>query len=208
MSTKADELLEDYKAVIQLTKTQMKALVILTFIGAIAAGSKGGYDGAKGLFAWLIGEPNIKDFARWYPVTIGLYSLYVWFSYWQRITLRKQVLESFASGSANDALAYRVYDDLDGNYCVKHSFLWGKACRTIPKVFLFAAPIISAVMMAVGLQRWKPGLAKEIFSSGEHIWIGGFVFCAMVFAAIFVMRIDAVSRADAEKTFKKCGRQA
>src|ERR1043165_1059587 len=111
MSTRNEELQEDYKEAIGTSRAHLKALLLLTGIGGVAAGSKNGFSGAKGLFSWLIGEPSLHDFARWYPAVLGLYTIYISALYLRRVILRKTVREILIS-EPGGGMDYRWHDDV------------------------------------------------------------------------------------------------
>lgn len=202
MATRSDELLEDYKSAISSVRKHMKMVLLLTFIGAIVAGSEGGFKSAKRLIEWFFGEPKVRDFARWYPVAIGLYCLFVWVAYFHRLTLRKVVIDALKSESRNEALRYRLSDDLFGSACPPRWFSCAQMFRRGGQFFLLATPLISMVLMKIGLEKWNPEASKAVTSWSEHIWIGGLVLCGILVCATQTFRVDLASGRDAEAVLK------
>jgi hypothetical protein len=175
MPTRTDELLEDYKSAINRVRLNIKALLMLTFVGAIAAGSHDGFKGASALFVSFFGAPDKPElFVRWYPLAIGLYAVVIWFQYWERVSLRKRVAHELESGVRDEALSYRLRDDL-----VCASWMPRILGRSVGQLSLLAAPLLLMLMLWIpfrlNFKGWSGHAASvcKSFGETEHIlaWI-------------------------------------
>lgn len=185
MSTRNEELHEDYKDAIGASRTHLKVLLLFTGIGGIAAGSKNGFSGSKGMLSWLIGDPSFADFARWYPAVLGLYAIYVSMLYLRRVTLRKEVREVLRS-EPDEGMDYRWQDDVWALPAGLRPNWWHPGWSTVvSQVMLLAVPWLSFGMMFIG----HSDAAKAAGDFGEPHAVFMGIYAGNAIAGWYVHRV-------------------